>query len=115
MDHDNTAAMSGLQKVDQEPLDSIREARDYGSQIVSNTLEPIGQFFLWLLALFAGIYILSLLTRVAARWLPVPPKPSWRSAMKFLAQVSLALAIVAAGVTAYAAYQAGDRRGGSPG
>ncbi len=102
MDHGNTAAMSGLQKVDQEPLDSIREARDYGSQIVSNTLEPIGQFFLWLLALFAGIYILSLLTRVAARWLPVPPKPSWRSAMKFFAQVSLALAIVAAGVTAYA-------------
>jgi len=102
MDQGNTAAMSGLQKVDEEAPNSIREARDYGSQIVSNTLVPIGQFFLWLLAVFAGIYILYLLTRVAAQWLPMPTEPSWRSAMKFLAVVSLALAIVAAGVTAYA-------------
>jgi Domain of unknown function (DUF4332) len=101
-DRDNQAAMSGLQTVDQQVPDGIREARDHWNQIVSDTLVPIGQFFLWFLAALAGIYILYLLTRVGARWLrPLKPEPSWRRRLKISAVSFFCLAAVAAGVTAY--------------
>jgi hypothetical protein len=65
IDQGNQAALSGLQTVEKERPNGIRQARDYWNQVVSNTLVPLGQFFLWLLAIFAGFYILYLLTRVS--------------------------------------------------
>lgn len=96
-DRDNQAAMSGLQKVDQQTPNSIRQVRDYWGQVVSNTLVPIGQFFLSFLAVCAGFYVLYLLVRVGARWLPLRAKPSWRRVMKPLLWSFLALAAAAAG------------------
>jgi tetratricopeptide (TPR) repeat protein len=101
-DSDNQDALSGLQKLDQERPDGIRQARDYWNQIVTNTLVPLGQFFLWLLAVFAGIYLLYLLTRVAARWLPVRAMPSLRRIIKVLAFISFVLAAALVGCTVYA-------------
>ena len=100
-DHGNQAALSGLQNLDQQRPNGIRQARDYWNQIVANTLVPLGQFFLWLLAAFAGLYILYLLTRVGARRLPLKAMPSWRRTIKLLAWLSFVLAAAAAGSTVY--------------
>jgi Domain of unknown function (DUF4332) len=100
-DHGNEAALSGLNKLVQEPPNGIRQAGDYWNQIVANTLVPLGQFFLWLLAVFAGLYVLYLLTRVGARRLPFKAKPSWRPIMRFFAWLSFALGAAAIGATAY--------------
>jgi hypothetical protein len=96
IDGGNTAAASGLQKVDQEQSDGIRNARDWWSQFVSNTLVPIGQFFLWGLAVLVVLYILWLLARIAAqvRWLS--KLPSWRG-NKATGWVLILLAAVATG------------------
>jgi hypothetical protein len=99
-DTSNQAALSGLEKLDQQKPDSIRQARDFWNQIVTNTLVPIGQFFLWLLAVFAGIYVLYLLTRVAARWLPIKPMPASRTKIKICALSAFILAVAAIGATA---------------
>ena len=93
--------MSGLQKLDEQRPNAVRQARDYWNQVVSNTLTPLGQFFLWFLAVGAGIYILYLLTRVAARVISIPPEPSWRRVIRRLAWFWFFLAAATAGVAAY--------------
>ena len=99
MDHGNQAAAAGLQKVNQQSPNSIRQARDYWGQIVTNTVVPLGQFLLWLAAVGVAIYILYLLTRVGSR-LRLPEKPTWRGPLKACALSAFALAAVAAAVAA---------------
>ena len=101
-DRGNAAALTSLQTIEQESPNSIRQARDFWNQIVSNTLVPIGQFFLWLLAIGAGVYFLYLLTRIGAERLRLlPARPSWRPALSALRWVCFTLALAAAGATAY--------------
>ncbi|HEY2522641.1 MAG TPA: DUF4332 domain-containing protein [Streptosporangiaceae bacterium] len=116
-DRGNQAALAGLEKLDQQQPDSIRQARDHWNQIIANTLVPIGQFFLWFLAVFAGMYILYLLTRVAARWMwikAMPPRPAWQGRIKGFALFCFGLAAAAIGGTAYlgvSGHQSGSAAG----
>jgi len=98
-DSGNQAAESGLQTLDQQRPNGIRQARDYWNQVVDNTLAPLGQLFLWLLAVGVGIYILYLLARVTAR-LPLPERPSQQGLMKILARSFFGIALLAAIVAA---------------
>ena len=111
IDRSNTAAASGLQKVDQEQPDGIRDASDWWSQFVSNTLVPLGQFLLWALAAIVVLYILRLLARIAAqgRWLTMLPSRPGR--MKTAMWVSFLLAAAAAGGAAYVGTSAGTSGG----
>ncbi|HEY6497934.1 MAG TPA: hypothetical protein VIZ20_00835 [Streptosporangiaceae bacterium] len=116
-DRGNQAALAGLEKLDKQQPDSIRQARDHWNQIIANTLVPIGQFFLWFLAVFAGMYILYLLTRVASRWMWIkvmPPMPAWQGRIKVSALSCFGLALAAIGGTAYlgvSGHQSGSAAG----
>lgn len=74
-DHDNQEAATGLQTLDRQRPNNIRQFRDHWSQVVANTLVPLGELFLLILAVGMAGYILFLLTRVGAR-LPLPELPS---------------------------------------
>jgi len=112
-DSGNQAAESGLQTLDQQHPNGIRQARDYWNQLVDNTLAPLGQLFLWLLAVGGGIYILYLVARLAAR-LPLPERPSQQGLMKVLALSFFGTALLAAIVSA-AIGLTGGRHGGPDG
>ena len=100
VDQGNQAAAAGLQKLNRQSPNSIRQARDYWDQIVANTLVPLGQFFLWLAAAGVAIYILYLLTRFASRLRLLPEKPPWRSTLRNSAVAAFALAAAAAALAA---------------
>ena len=112
-DSGNQAAESGLQTLDQQRPNGIRQARDYWNQLVDNTLAPLGQLFLWLLAVGVGIYILYLMARLTAR-LPLPERPSQQGLMKVLALSFFGTALLAAIVSA-AIGLTGGRHGGPVG
>jgi hypothetical protein len=97
-DQSNSAAASGLQAADQEQPNGIRDARDWWNQFVSSTLQPLGQFLLWAVAIVLGLYLLFLLARaIAPRLRPLVAFPSWRPALAVLTVLSFAAALATAG------------------
>lgn len=101
IDRSNTAAASGLRQVAQERPNGVRDAGAWWSQFGSNTLLPLGRFLLWALAVLVGLYVLYLLTRIAAQRLRLlPALPSWRAGLKAATWVSFIGAVIAAALTA---------------
>ncbi len=100
-DQGNGAAASGLRTLDEQQPNSVQQTRDRWHQFVTDTLVPVGQLLLWVLAVGVAGYVLVLLTRVGAR-LPIPELPAGHLQVKVSGIVLLslgALTAIAAAVT----------------
>jgi len=65
-DRDNAAAAKGLQSLDSQSTTPVRDAANWWSDFMTNTAAPLGQLLLWLLSALVALYLLVLLTRLAA-------------------------------------------------
>jgi hypothetical protein len=85
-DRGNAVAAKGLQTLQAQPTNRVSKAQSWWTDFVTNTLTPLGQLALWLLAAAVVVYLLVLLTKVAARlpW-PLPKDPQTRKNLLLVA------------------------------
>jgi tetratricopeptide (TPR) repeat protein len=87
-DRDNAVAAKDLQTLQAQPASRVSKAQSWWTDFVADTLTPLGQLALWLLAAVVVVYLLVLLTKVAARlpW-PLRKDPQTRKNLLFVAVV----------------------------
>ena len=100
-DRENTDAANGLKILGAEPATGLQQAQDLLQHTRTTVLGPLGLLLLWVLAIAAGLYLLILLTKAAARvpW-PLLRQQRWKQLLHRVAIVVTALGAIALGVGA---------------
>ena len=65
-DRSNEVAAKGLQTLDAQSATPVKDAANWWADFLTNTAAPLGQLLLWFLSALVALYLLVLLTRLAA-------------------------------------------------